>query len=62
VYQTGGSDYKAGDTYVNINGTQSNKVDPNITAWSCNTSGVAVNDCTTYRTDVPKTYTNSVKR
>lgn len=34
VYQVGGSDYKAGDTYVNVSGTQSNKVDPNVTTWS----------------------------
>ena len=62
VYQVGGSDYKAGDTYINVSGTQSNKVDPNTTAWSCNIPDIAVNDFTTYRTDVPKTYTNSVKR
>ena len=62
VYQTGGSDYKAGDTYINVSGTQSNKVDPNTTAWSCTTPDIAVNDFTTYRTDIPKTYTNSVKR
>lgn len=30
-----GNDYKVEDTYVNVGGTQSNKVDPNITAWSC---------------------------
>jgi hypothetical protein len=35
IYQVGGSDYKVGDTYVNVGGTQSNKVDPNITAWNC---------------------------
>ena len=35
IYQVGGSDYKVGDTYVNVGGTQSNKVDPNVTAWSC---------------------------
>ena len=35
VYQVGGSDYKEKDTYVNVSGTQSNKVDPNITAWNC---------------------------
>ena len=35
VYQVGGSDYKVGDTYVNVGGTQSNKVDPNVTAWNC---------------------------
>ena len=34
VYQVGGSDYKAGDTYVNVGGTQSNKVDPYATTWS----------------------------
>ena len=27
----GGSDYKVGNTYVNVGGTQSNKVDPNVT-------------------------------
>ena len=62
VYQVGGSDYKAEDTYINVSGTQSNKVDPNTTAWSYTTPDIAVNDFTTYRTDVPKTYTNSVKR
>lgn len=46
VYQVGGSDYKTENTYVNVSGTQSNKVDPNISAWSC-----------TSKTDVPKTYT-----
>ena len=56
TYQVGGSDYKEGNTYVNVSGTQSNKVDPNTTAWSC-TPDIAVNDFTTYRTDVPKTYT-----
>lgn len=35
MYQVGGSDYKAGNTYVNVGGTQSNKVDPNVTAWNC---------------------------
>lgn len=35
IYQVGGSDYKVGDTYVNVGGTQSNKVDPNVTAWNC---------------------------
>ena len=36
TYQVGGSDYKTVDgTYVNVGGTTSNKVDPNITAWSC---------------------------
>lgn len=62
VYQVGGSDYREGDTYVNIGGTQSNKVDPSVTAWSCTNPDIAVNDFTTYRTDVPKTYTNAVKR
>ena len=57
IYQVGGSDYKEGHTYVNVSGTQSNKVDPNITAWSCTPPDIAVNDFTTYRTDVPKTYT-----
>ena len=46
VYQVGGSDYKTENTYVNVSGTQSNKVDPNVPAWSY-----------TYKTDVPKTYT-----
>ena len=36
IYTTGGSDYKTVDgTYVNVGGTQSNKVDPNVTVWSC---------------------------
>lgn len=36
IYTTGGSDYKTVDgTYVNVGGTQSNKVDPNVTAWNC---------------------------
>ena len=35
IYQVGGSDYKEGNTYVNVGGTQSNKVDSNVTAWSC---------------------------
>ena len=35
VYQVGGSDYKEGHVYVNVGGTQSNKVDPNVSAsWS----------------------------
>ena len=34
IYQVGGNDYKVGDTYVNVSGTQSNKVEPNVTAWS----------------------------
>lgn len=34
VYQVGGSDYKEGKTYVNVSGTQSNKVEPNVTAWT----------------------------
>ena len=55
VYQVGGSDYKEGHTYVNVDGTQSNKVDPNITAWSCTNP----NNCHTphYTT---KTYTNNI--
>ena len=57
VYQVGGSDYKVGDTYVNVGGTQSNKVKPNVTAWNCTNPDIAVNDFTTYRTDIPKTYT-----
>ena len=57
IYQVGGSDYKEGHTYVNVGGTQSNKIDPNVTAWSCTQPDIAVNDFTTYRTDVPKTYT-----
>ena len=57
IYQAGGSDYKEGHTYVNVSGTQSNKVDPNVTAWNCTNPNIAVNDFTTYRTDVPKTYT-----
>ena len=35
IYTVGGSDYKvAPNTYVNVNGTQSNKVEPNVTAWN----------------------------
>ena len=34
----GGSDYKKGTTYVNVVGAQSNKVDPNVTAWNCTTN------------------------
>ena len=30
----GDSNYKAGNAYVNIHETQSNKVDPNVTAWN----------------------------
>ena len=56
VYQVGGSDYKEGNTYVNVSGTQSNKVNSNVTAWSC-TPDIAINDFTTYRTDIPKTHT-----
>jgi hypothetical protein len=33
--EVGGSDYKEGNTYVNVGKTQSNKVDPSITAWNC---------------------------
>ena len=33
-YQVGGSDYKEGHTYVNVNGTQSNKIEPDVTTWS----------------------------
>ena len=57
VYQVGGSDYKEGNTYVNVSGTQSNKVKPDVTAWSCNNPDISINDFTTYRTDIPKTYT-----
>lgn len=35
VYQVGGSDYKEGNTYVNVSGTQSNEAGPEVTAWSC---------------------------
>lgn len=35
IYQVGGNDYKEGNTYVNVNGTQSNKIDPNVTARNC---------------------------
>ena len=54
----GGSDYEVNGTYVNVGGAQSNKVEPNVTAWSCTNPNIAINDFTTYRTDVPKTYTN----
>ena len=32
IYQVGGSDYKEGNTYVNVPGTQSNKIQPDISA------------------------------
>lgn len=32
IYKVGGSDYKAGDTYVNVSGTQSNS---NVNTWNC---------------------------
>ena len=37
IYKVGGSDYKTENTYVNVNNTQSNKVNPNsvTTAWNC---------------------------
>ena len=55
IYQVGGSDYKVGDTYVNVGGTQSNKVDPNITAWNCtNPSNCHTPHYTT------KTYPNNI--
>ena len=60
VYQVGGSDYKEGNTYVNVSKTQSNKIDPSVTAWSYTNPNIAINDFTTYRTDVPKTYTTIV--
>lgn len=60
VYQVSGSDYKEGNTYVNVSETQSNnKVEPNVTAWSC-TPDIAINDFTTYKTDIPTTYTTIV--
>ena len=36
IYTVGGSDYKEGNTYVNVSGTQSNKINPNsvTTAWN----------------------------
>jgi len=34
IYTTGGSDYKVGDTYVNVSGTQTNKTDSYTTAWN----------------------------
>lgn len=37
IYQVGGSDYKDGNTYVNVSGTQSNTTDPSATyAWNNN--------------------------
>ena len=36
VYQVGGSDYREGDTYVNVGGTQSNS-NPNSTTTTWNT-------------------------
>lgn len=37
IYKVGGSDYKTENTYVNVNNTQSNKINPNsvTTAWNC---------------------------
>lgn len=36
IYQVGGSDYKEGNTYVNVPSTHSsNKVESNVTAWNC---------------------------
>lgn len=54
-----GNDYKVEDTCANVGGTQSNKTNPNVTAWSCTTPDIAINDFTTYRTDIPKTYTTT---
>ena len=60
IYQVGGSDYWNPTIKewknVEIN-TQSNQVEPNVTAWNCTNPNIAVNDFTTYRTDIPKTYT-----
>ena len=36
IYQVGGSDYKEGNTYVNVSGTQSNTVDPNSVTYASN--------------------------
>ena len=39
IYQVGGSDYKEGHTYVNVNSTQTNKSNPDakVTAWNTQT-------------------------
>jgi len=48
IYTVGGSDYKvAPNTYVNVSGTQSNKVDPNITAWNAAWSCTNPDNCNT---------------
>ena len=47
IYQVGGSDYKEGNTYVNVSGTQSNVVDPSSVTYASNS--------------VPTTPTNTVE-
>ena len=39
IYQVGGSDYKEGNTYVNISSSQTNKSNPDtkVTAWNTQT-------------------------
>ena len=39
IYQVGGSDYKEGNTYVNVSSTQTNKSNPDtkVTAWNTQT-------------------------
>ena len=50
VYQVGGSDYKEGNTYVNVNGTQSNST-PNstTTAWNTYSTNTIHNRKTNYK-------------
>jgi len=49
IYQVGGSDYKFGNTYVNVSGTQSNKVDPDVTAWNTYSTNTIHNGKTNYK-------------
>ena len=50
IYQVGGSDYKEGNTYVNVGGTQSNST-PNstTTAWKTYSTNTIHNGKTNYK-------------
>lgn len=50
IYQVGGSDYKEGNTYVNVSRTQSN-LDPNstTTAWNTYSTNTIHNGKTNYK-------------
>ncbi len=64
VYQTGGSDYRAGDTYVNVSGTQSNKVESNsvTTAWNSGPSTLTNTNEEPKKEDAPKrTFSKYIK-